>query len=334
MIVQPPLYRNTFSLHQGCNGGQLHGTLFILAGHHQTGQPGRQGKSGHPFSRIRQASILFRRTQGSQQIHGPLHHQGGRNIQPTEIFRYGDAPGSQIQNGSGQIHPETFGRVKILLPGLFRLTPQPETAPRSHAPGTARALSGGRLGNLHQMQRIHPPVRIPSGPADQPGINHRTHSLNRQGSFRHISGNNDTGDIPPLHGAILLLRRQRPVKGKNVPAAHPRLSCQQLHRFPYLIHARHKYQHIPAVILPHRLPHNIRRLLPYGGRSHPAASVTDQAGSPVNDFHGILPALRFQNPAGTSHIFPQPGHLQCGGHHDHGQIPARPFLQIQHTPQG
>lgn len=34
----------------------------------------------------------------------------------------------------GQIHPETFGRV-ILLPGLFRLTPQPETAPRSHAPG-------------------------------------------------------------------------------------------------------------------------------------------------------------------------------------------------------
>lgn len=49
MIVQPPLYRNTFSLHQGCNGGQLHGTLFILAGHHQTGQPGRQGKSGHPF---------------------------------------------------------------------------------------------------------------------------------------------------------------------------------------------------------------------------------------------------------------------------------------------
>ena len=224
VVVQAALHRHALPLHQGRNGGKLHHALFILPGRHQARQPRRQRKSGHPSSHVRQAPVRLRSSQGGQQVHGPLHHQGVRRIQPAEPFRRGYAPRGQIQHGPRQIHPETFGRIKIRLPRLLRLTPQPEAAARSHAPGTARALGGGRLGNLRQVQRIHAPVGVPAGPAHQTGINHRAHPLNRQGGFRYIGGNDDAGILPLLHGAILLFRGQRSVKRKNVPAAHPRFS--------------------------------------------------------------------------------------------------------------
>ena len=184
------------------------------------------------------------------------------------------------------------------------------------------------------MQRIHAPVGVPAGPAHQTGINHRAHPLNRQGGFRYIGGNDDAGILPLLHGAILLFRGQRSVKRKNVPAAHPRPAGQQLRRFPDFIHARHEYQHVPAAVILHRLLHGVRRLLPHGRGSHPAAAVADQPGSPVNGFYGILPSVRLQHPAGGAHVIPQAGYFQRGGHHRYGHVRARAFLQVQYAPQG
>ncbi len=201
---------------QGRNRGTLSSPPGAAGGDHEPRQPRVNRPSEHRFAERCDLVLLF--IEGfhhDQECKGSGQTLRSRPVKPLEMSGASKPPSVQREHGRREIDAVDFRQLEWVEPALFALRPEAD-APAGCCPArTARSLIGRRAADPLQLPAVDAPLRVIMDRPSQSAVDDHGDPVDRHRGLSDVRAQDDLAALAGTQGAVLVLRRQRPVQGQD-----------------------------------------------------------------------------------------------------------------------